>query len=394
MLSVDRRFGWVWAAYAVSAYGTWLGFGAFPLIAVLVLDVGPAWVSALSAAGLAVGAVVAVPLGPWVEFRGKRQVMVAADLVRSAALVSVPVAFVFGWLSFAQLVVVSVVAAAAKIAFNAAAGAYLKGLLSPRDLLVANGRLESTMWSASVVGPPLGGAAIGLFGPVVTVLADAVSYLVSAVCVRAIGGGEPPPAPRPVRLRPADLLDGWREIWAHRALRRLFCATVLFNGLLMATEPLLAVLLLDRLGFTPWQYGLVFALPCLGGLAGARLARRFAARFGQARVLRVAGMLRTCWPVWLAFVQPGVPGIVLVIVVQFGLVFCCAVFAPVLATYRLEHIAPDRVARTLTAWSVTGSLAIAGLTAIWGLLAAAVGPREAIAAAGALILLTGLSGKP
>ncbi|NAS26637.1 MFS transporter [Herbidospora sp. NEAU-GS84] len=394
MLTVDRRFRWVWAAYAVSAYGTWLGFGAFPLIAVLVLDVGPAQVSALSAAGLAVGAVVAVPLGPWVEFRGKRQVMVAADLIRFAALASVPVAFVFGWLTFVQLVVVSVVAAAAKIAFNAASGAYLKGLLSPPELLVANGRLESTMWSASVVGPPLGGAAIGVFGPVVTVLADAVSYLVSALCVRAIGGGEPPPARRPARLRPTDLLDGWREILAHRALRRLFCTTVLFNGLLLATEPLLAVLLLDRLGFTPWQYGLVFALPCLGGLAGARLARRLVARFGQSRVLRAAGVLRTCWPVWLAFVQPGVPGIVLVIVVQFGLVFCCAVFAPVLATYRLERITPDRVARTLTAWSVTGSLAIAALTAIWGLLAAVIGPREAVAVAGVLILFTGLSGKP
>ncbi|WP_062440275.1 MFS transporter [Herbidospora daliensis] len=390
MLTVDRRFGWVWAAYAVSAYGTWLGFGAFPLIAVLVLDVGPAQVSALSAAGLAVGAVAAVPLGPWVEFRAKRQVMVAMDLIRFAALVSVPVAYGLGWLSFGQLVVVSVVAAAAKIAFNAAAGAYLKGLLSPQELLVANGRLESTMWSASVVGPPLGGAAIGLFGPVVTVLADAVSYLVSALCVRAIGGGEPS---RERRSRPGGLLDGWREIWAHRALRRLFCTTVLFNGLLLATEPLLAILLLDRLGFTPWQYGLVFALPCLG-LAGARLARPLAARFGQGRVLRVAGVLRTCWPVWLAFVQPGVPGIVLVIVVQSGLVFCCAVFAPVLATYRLERIAPDRVARTLTAWSVTGSLAVAALTAIWGLLAAVIGPREAIVAAGVLILFTGLSGRP
>ena len=46
------------AAYAVSAYGSGLGFGAFPLIAVLVLRASSAQVSALSAVGPAVGALM------------------------------------------------------------------------------------------------------------------------------------------------------------------------------------------------------------------------------------------------------------------------------------------------------------------------------------------------
>jgi hypothetical protein len=70
--SLGPQFGWLWSAYAVSVYGSGFGFGAFPLIAILVLHAGPAGVSVLAAAGLAVGAVVAVPLGPWVEFRRKR----------------------------------------------------------------------------------------------------------------------------------------------------------------------------------------------------------------------------------------------------------------------------------------------------------------------------------
>jgi hypothetical protein len=70
--SPGRQFGWLWAAYAASAFGTGLGFGAFPLIAILVLHSGPTEVSALAAAGLAAGAVVSLPLGPWVEFRRKR----------------------------------------------------------------------------------------------------------------------------------------------------------------------------------------------------------------------------------------------------------------------------------------------------------------------------------
>ncbi|MFF4826455.1 MFS transporter [Streptomyces sp. NPDC001312] len=388
---LGRRFGWLWAAYAVSSYGTGLGFGAFPLIAVLVLHSGPTQVAALSAAGRAVGAVLAVPLGPWVEFRRKRPVMIAMDLIRFAALMSVPAAFALGRLSFPQLLVVSVVVGAANIAFTAASGAYLQALLPPEDLLAANSRFESTTWTATMVGPPLGGAAIGLFGPVTTVMADAVSYLLSALGIRAIGGTEPRPtrtgAPR---LRAGDLLDGWRHILAHPALRPLFFNTIAVNGLIMASEPLLAVLLLGRLGFAPWQYGLVFAVPCVGGLVGSRLARRLVARSGQRRVMLTFGVLRACWPVGLAFVQPGVSGMVLVMAVQLGLVTCCGVFNPVLATYRLHHTDPDRVARTLAAWSVSSSAAIAVLTAVWGLLAAVTSPRIAIAAAGVLLLATPL----
>jgi MFS family permease len=388
---LGRPFGWLWTAYAFSTFGTWLAFDAFPLIAILVLHAGPAQVSVLAAAGLAVGALVAVPLGPWVEVRRKRAVMVAMDLTRFAALMSVPAAFALGRLSFAQLLVVAIVVGAADIAFKAASGACLKALVAPEDLLAANGRLESTTWTATVVGPPLGGAAIGLLGPVVTVVADAVSYLLSAAGIRAIGGNEPRPARRAgARLRPADLLAGWRYILANPSLRALFFNTVLVNGLIMATAPLLAVLMLGRLGFEPWQYGLAFGLPCAGGLIGSRLARPLAARFGRREVMLVAGTLRACWSLGLAFVRPGAAGIVLVVAVQFGLVTSVGVFNPLFATERLEATAPDRVARTLSAWSATGNLTIAAMTALWGLIAGLAGLRAAIALAGVLLLATPL----
>ena len=389
--SLGRQFGWLWAAYAGSTFGTWLAFDSFPLIAILVLHAGAAEVSLLAAAGLAMGAVVAVPLGPWVEFRRKRAVMVAMDVTRFAALMSVPAAFALGWLSFAQLLVVAVVVAAADIAFRAASGAFLKALVRPEDLLVANGRFESTTWTATILGPPLGGAAIGLFGPVTTVVANAVSYLLSALGIRAIGGEEPRPvrsgAPR---LRAGDLLEGWRYILGHPALRPLFFNTVLVNGLILATSPLLAVLMLGHLGFSPWQYGLAFAAPCVGGLVGSRLAHRLVARHGRRRVMLAAGTLRACWSVGLAFIGPGAAGLVLVIAVELGLITCMGVFNPVFATYRLEQTASDRVARTLSAWSVTSNATIAAMTALWGLLAHLTSARTAIAAAGLLLLATPL----
>ncbi|OKJ16831.1 MFS transporter [Kitasatospora sp. CB01950] len=389
--SLGRPFGWLWAAYAVSAYGSGLGFGALPLIAVLVLHAGPAEVSALSAVGPAVGALLALPLAPWVEFRRKRPVMVAADLVRCGAMASVPLAYACGVLGFGQLLAVSAVVAAAKIAFGAASGAYLKALVRPDDLLVANSRFESTNWSSIAVGPPLGGAAIGVFGPVVTVLADAGSYLLSALGLAAIRHREePPPARDGGPAGPGSLLDGWRHLLGDPELRALYLNNLLVSGLIMATEPVLAVLLLRQLHFPAWQYGLAFAAPCLGGLIGSRLARRVVARRGRTWVFRTVGTLRVVWLIGLAFVPSGVVGLLTVMAVELAIIVHMSLFTPVLATYRLERTPTHLVARTLSAWSIGQQATTAVLTALGGLLATLTDPRTTLAVAGLLALATPL----
>jgi len=230
---------------------------------------------------------------------------------------------------------------------------------------------------------------ISAFGPVATVVADAVSYLLSALGITAIPRREQRPAVARPRSR-GEVIEGWRHILAHGALRALFANTLLFNGLVMATAPLIAVLMLGQLDIPPWQYGIAFAAPCAGGLVGSRLARPLAARHGSPTVLRWAGTLRACWSIGLAFVPGGVAGVVFVAVVQLGLVTTCAVFNPVFATYRLEQTPTDRLARTLAAWTITGKWSIAALTAIWGALAALVGVRVAIGVAGVIVLVTPL----
>jgi MFS family permease len=390
--SLGREFGWLWSAYAVSTFGTGLAFGAFPLIVITVLHGGSGEVATLAAAGRAVGALLATPLAPWVEFRRKRPVMIAMDVTRFAALLTVPLAYAFGRLTFAQLLVVSVVVGAADIAFKSASGACLKALVPPQDLLVANGRFESTNWSSIVIGPPLGGLLIGVFGPVTTVVADAVSFLLSALGIRAIGGDEPRPehASRPSGLKPGDLFEGWRYIFASPSLRPLLLNAAMVNGLIMATEPLLAVVMLGRLGFPAWQYGLAFAVPCIGGLVGSRIARPIAARYGRRRVLLATGALRACWLIGLAAMRPGIAGLAVIMAVELGLITTCGVYNPVLATFRLDQSPPDRVARVLGAWSVSTSAAIAVMTALWGVLADFTGPQAAIGIAGLCLLATPL----
>jgi predicted MFS family arabinose efflux permease len=155
--TLGRQFGSLWAAYAVSAYGS------------------------------GVGALVAIPTGPWIETRRKRPVVITMDLLRFVAMATIPLAYWLGRLTYVQLLLVAVVVAAAKIGFATAGGAYLKSVVARDDLLTANSRFESTWWSSIALGPPLGGAAIGLFGYTTTVLADGLSYLLSALGITAIG---------------------------------------------------------------------------------------------------------------------------------------------------------------------------------------------------------------
>lgn len=390
-MRLGADFRWLWSAYAASTYGTWLAFGAFPLIAVKVVHSSAFAVSVLEAAGLAVAAIVAVPLGPWTEHRAKRPVMIAMDLVRFLAMASVPVAYVLGLLTYGQLLVVSVVCGAAGIAFTAASGAYLKHLVAPDRLLVASGRFEGTMWTATAVGPPLGGALIGVLGPVVTVAADAFSYLLSALGVLRVRGGDTAsPRDAATRLRAADLPAGWRFILHDAVLRRLFLNTMAVNGLIMAAGPLLAVLMLGRYHLPAWQYGLAFGVPALGGLAGARLSARLVARYGRHRVLITSGRLRAIFPLGLALVGPGIPGLITVIIVEALLITSVGVFNPISAAERLQRAPSGHVARVLSAWSISSKLAQATTMVIWGVLATLTGPLAAITVSGVLLLATPL----
>lgn len=388
---LGRDFRWLWAAYATSTYGTWIAFGAFPLIAVQVMDVPAFAVSLLDAAGLMVAATVAFPLGPWIDRQKKRPMMIRADVARFAAMASVPVAYFLGVLTYGQLLVVSIVSGATSIVFTAASGAHLKHLVGRDDLMAANSRFEGTSWVAIAAGPPMGGMLVGLLGPVITVAADALSYLISALGVTRIRASDTASIPGAhTRPRAADLWVGSQLIYRDPALRRLFLNSVLVGGLIMATSPLLAVLLLGEYHFPAWQYGLAFGVPALGGFLGARLAPRLVNRHGAHRVLLVSGWLRAIFPLGLAFVHPGVTGLVTVIVVEALLITCMGVFNPIYATERLHRTPADHTAQVLNTWSAGGKIVQAALMVTWGVLATITSPLTAITWSGVLLLATPL----
>lgn len=370
----------LWGAFGASELGSAVGSGAIPLIAIRALDASGLQVSLLAALSGVAAAVIALPLGPWIEFRRKRPTMIGADLLRFGALGSVPVAAVAGVLTYTQLCLVAVVQTAGAIAFTAASGAHLKALVPAALRAEANGRFESTVWTAISVGPPIGGALISWFGTTVTVGVDAVSFLLSALGVRRLRAPEPePPARDEGRKRGREFADGWRYLLSHPQLRALYLNSLMFGGCIMASVPLLAVLMLRDLGFSPFQYGLALGLPCLGGVVGSLLARRLVERAGQRRVLLAFGAARTLWLGLIPLAPAGTAGLTVIIVSETLLLVCAGIFNPTFGTYRMAVTDDGFMARVFATWSISNKFVQPVFIAVSGLVAAAVGVRPTLA---------------
>ena len=381
------EFRRLWGAYAVSELGTALSLGALPLIATLALHASVLQVSLLAALGGVAGAALALPLGPWIEVRPKRPVMIGADLLRCAALAGLPIAAAFGALTYTHLCLAAVAQSVGGIAFQAAGGAHLKALVPADRLASANGRFEATFWTVNTAGPPLGGLLIATLGATTTVALDAASFLLSALGIRRLRAPEPPPPARTAEQhRLAKLTAGWRYILRHRQLRVLFVNTLVFGGGIMATAPLIAVLMLRELGFAPWQYGLMFGLACVGGLLGALAARPLTRRYGGRRVLLGSGVARALPLVLMPLAPAGLAGLALITLGQFLIIVGASAFNPTFATYRMRTVEDAYLARVFAAWSISTRVAQPAAIAAAGLLAAATSVRTALFVLAGIVL--------
>ncbi|HTM19798.1 MAG TPA: MFS transporter, partial [Kofleriaceae bacterium] len=95
----------LWLAQLVSSLGGRVTRTALPIIAVLSVDSSPLALGLLGALTVAPGALVALATGGMVDRSRKRPILVFADLVRAAAVGSLPVAAFAGVLTMPHIYV-------------------------------------------------------------------------------------------------------------------------------------------------------------------------------------------------------------------------------------------------------------------------------------------------
>src|SRR4030088_670449 len=171
-----------WGGQRVSLLGSEVSQLAMPLLAVLSLGASPGEMGVLRAVNFA-PYLLSLPVGVLVDRTRRRPLLIGVDLLRALLLGSIPLAAVLGVLTMPQLYVVAGLSGALTLVFGVAYTAYLPGLVSSSRLMEANARLGFSRSAAHAGGPGLAGALVQAFSATAAILADAISFAVSAVCV-------------------------------------------------------------------------------------------------------------------------------------------------------------------------------------------------------------------
>ncbi len=144
-----------------------------------------------------------LPAGAWVDRLRRRPILIIADIGRAVSLGSIPVAWQLGILTIEQLYVVGFVTGVLTVFFDVSYQSYLPSLLERDQILEGNSKLEISRTVAQTAGPALGGGLIGIVGAPLSIIADAISFLGSALFVGRIRRREPKPDRSPRRPRSA-----------------------------------------------------------------------------------------------------------------------------------------------------------------------------------------------
>jgi len=292
-LSRQPDFRRLWAGYSVSALGSEVTVLAIPISAAVLLGASAFEMGLLTAAATLPHLVIGLLAGVWVDrLPRRRPLLVAADLLAAGALLTIPVAWWLGVLTVAQLVATELAVGACRVVFRPAYQSHLPDVVRPEQLTTASGHLRAADATAMLAGPGLGGLLVQAVSAPVAVLVDAVSFLVSATCIRAVRSPERAPAARSQsRSLRRDLADGLRMVLADGSLRAIAGAAANLNLFGMLVLALFVAYATRDLGFSAGLVGVVVMLGGVGALAGALAAPRVAAVLGAGRTIVLASVV-------------------------------------------------------------------------------------------------------
>ncbi len=338
-----REFLKYWAASAISDVGSQITTLALPLMAAVTLGASAWQMGVLSASGSAATLLVGLFAGVCADRFRRRPILIAADVGRAILLATIPVAALSGVLRIELLYVVALTAGTLTVLFDVAHLAYIPALVGREQLIDGNSKLETTWSVAQVAGPGIGGVLVSWLTAPIAILVDAVSFLVSALCLARIRTPEPPLVPADTRGVFHEIVEGLRVVFAHRLLRVLAgcsATTSFFGQMFLAVY----VLYMTRdLGLAAMGVGLVLATGGVGSLVGSLVAGPATRRFGPGRTMIAAqlGFGLTGLAVPLAVFVPAV-ALPLIVASEFGQWMSIIVYYINAVSVR-QAVTPDRL---------------------------------------------------
>ncbi|WP_051367520.1 MFS transporter [Hamadaea tsunoensis] len=295
-LSGNKNWQRMWRGQAISTFGDMVFMVTVMLwIATRIAD-GKSWAPIAVSGALIATAVPALLVGPvagvWVDRWDGRRTMLVADAARMlliAALLTIPL-LQHTISTAAQLAILyAVLAAASSFAefFHPSRLAVIGAIVPSADQTTASGRLQAVTALAQVLGPPLAAPLLLTFGVQWALIANALSFGISWLYVRAIGI---PAAGQPViRARSSfgtEFRAGIRFFAGSRVLVGLAVGAVILMAGVGAINAVVVFFVVDNLHASAGWVGVISAAIGTGAVLGT---------ITTGVVARVVGLGRLPW---------------------------------------------------------------------------------------------------
>ncbi|MFD5410987.1 MFS transporter [Streptomyces nojiriensis] len=369
-----------WTASTVSRLGDQVTVVALPLIAVVTLHASAIQVGLITAAAYVAWLLLGLPAGVLVERVPLRGLQVTMDLLRGAAVASVPLAAALGVLGLAQLIVVALLVGLANVLFDVGSSTFLPSLVAKEQLTSRNSLISGSVAATELAGPSLGGVLVELVGGASAMLLDAVSYLASAALLRSLPRAEQPEPSSVASQHPGireQIREGWQFVARHPVIRPCVVGATAVNIVYGGLMTLTPVFLVRTLEAPAAAVGALMATGGVGSVIGATLTPRLVARIGSGRALCWSAVIASAFALLLPLAGSGWAMLVFALG-SAGFYGGVVVTAIVTRTHRQTQTPPELLSRVMaTARFVSWSTIPVGALAA-GAAASTFGPRTAL----------------
>lgn len=287
----NKNFLALWGGQTVSVIGSQMSGLAVPVFAVTFLNINEAQMGFLNASGTASFLLVGLIAGAWVDRWVKRRVMIWADVIRLVATALIPILYFAGVIQIWHLFVIAGVLGLATVFFDVAYQSFVPFLVEKDQIASANSSLETTNQLASIGGPAIVGSLLTFFKAPVLLIADALSFFVSALSLSAIRDRE---VAKPIEQRRKlrhEIAEGLHFVWNNKMIRSVSFTTATGNLFGTMQFTLLPLVILRDLKISPAGFGLIESIAAIGGLVGAVSAARLSKWIGEGQVIAASAAL-------------------------------------------------------------------------------------------------------
>ena len=286
-------FRWLFIAGIGDGIGDDVARALLPVVAVAVLGAGAFEAGVLNALGMVAFLVLGVPAGVLVDRWPRKPVLIGANLVRAAVVLTVPLAFAAGALQLWHLFLVAAVISAADVFFTSAQSAVMPTLLAGDQLARGYARVQTVQSALAVAAPGVTGVLIRIAAAPALLAISGLAYLFSAAVTCGLPEVRSARSPGPTGFW-AEARHGLVFTLGHPIVRALMGSIALVNAAGMWGAGAKVVFVLNALRIPVDQVVALGAVSAAGGLAASLMATGITRRLGIGRTKVIASLAGAC----------------------------------------------------------------------------------------------------